>query len=59
MNNESHIELGRIDSWLDQFAKDETDSTYLCFLRMLADYKRLETESIYSEIEREEKRVKP
>lgn len=59
MNNESHIDLERIDTWLDLFVKDEADSTYLCFLRMLAYYKRFELESIYRAIEREKKELKP
>jgi hypothetical protein len=54
-NCEEHSrELGRIGKWLYEFAKTDNDSTYLLFLRLLADYRHLQAQNMESAIEREE-----
>ena len=49
-------ELGMISTWLEEFAKNDDDKTYICFLRLLADYRRLQSQEIEAAIEREERR---
>lgn len=51
-------ELGRIGMWLDGFGKKDTDNVYLCFLRMLADFRRLQAQELDVAIEEEEKQNK-
>lgn len=53
---EDSRELGRIASWLDGFATSDKDSTYLCFLRLLADYRHHQAQLLDNAIEREEVR---
>lgn len=56
-NHEEHSrELGRIRLWLHEFAKTDNDSTYLLFLRLLADYQHLQAQNMQNAIEREEAR---
>jgi hypothetical protein len=40
------LELAKISMWVDDFLKDPYDSTYLCVLRLLADYRRLQSQEI-------------
>lgn len=47
-------ELSLIGCWLDDFAKDENDSAYLCFLRVLAELRNCQAQIIETAIEREE-----
>jgi len=58
MNEEERygLELGKIGMWVEDFAKDNNDSTYLCFLRLLADYRSLQAQAMDVAIEREEER---
>lgn len=49
-------ELGRIASWLEEFAPNEHDTTYLLFLRLLADYRHQQAQVINDAVEREEMR---
>jgi hypothetical protein len=53
---EDSCELGRIASWLEDFAATDHDSTYLCFLRLLADYRHLQAQVMDNAVEREEMR---
>lgn len=39
-------ELGKISVWVEDFAKDPDDTTYLCVLRLLADYRRLQAQEV-------------
>lgn len=39
-------ELGKISVWVEEFAKNPDDTTYLCVLRLLADYRRLQSQEI-------------
>ena len=50
-------ELGRIASWLEGFASTEHDTTYLLFLRLLADYNRTQAQVIHNAVEIEERRA--
>ena len=47
-------ELRRISCWLDEFAKDDNDGAYLCFLRVLAELRNCQTQILETAIEREE-----
>ena len=49
-------ELARIAMHLDGFASSNNDSTYLCFLRLLADYRHLQAMAAEAAIEREEEK---
>ena len=44
--------LGKICIWVEDFAKDPEDSTYLCVLRLLADYRRLQAQEVEEVIEK-------
>jgi len=44
--------LGKICMWVEDFAKDREDSTYLCVLRLLADYRRLQMQEVEEAIEK-------
>jgi hypothetical protein len=50
------LELGKIAMWLEDFDKADSDSTYLCFLRFLADYRHLQAQALDNAVEREEER---
>lgn len=39
-------ELGKISIWVEDFVKDPDDTTYICVLRLLADYRRLQTQEV-------------
>lgn len=53
-------ELGKIGMWLEDFWADENDSTYLCFLRLLAEFRHLQAQSVDRAVEiEEEKNGKP
>ena len=57
-NYEQHSrELGRIGSWLEEFATNEHDTTYLLFLRLLADYRHQQAQVMDNAVEREERRA--
>jgi archaellum component FlaC len=45
-------EINRIAVWVEPFAADPNESTYLCVLRLLADYRLLQTQEVEEEIER-------
>lgn len=47
-------ELTLISCWLDEFAKDDNDSAYLCFLRVLAELRNCQAQILETAIEREE-----
>jgi hypothetical protein len=49
-------QLTLISCWLDDFAKDENDSAYLCFLRALAELRNCQAQIIETAIEREEQK---
>lgn len=49
-------ELGKIGMWLEDFAATEHDTTYLLFLRLLADYRHLQAQVLDNAVEREEMR---
>jgi hypothetical protein len=40
------LELGKICMWVEDFAKNPDDTTYLCFLRLLADYRRFQAQEV-------------
>jgi hypothetical protein len=44
--------LGKICMWVEDFAKDPDDTTYLCVLRLLADYRRLQMQEVEEAIEK-------
>jgi hypothetical protein len=50
----SRMELGKTCMWLEDFAAEDNDSTYICFLRLLCDYRRLQIQEMEEAIEREE-----
>jgi len=51
---ESHSRmLGRIASLVEDFAKNEEDTTLLCVLRLLQEYHYTKAESLQSYIDRE------
>lgn len=53
-------ELNKIGMWLEDFWADENDSTYLCFLRLLAEFRHLQAQSVDRAVEiEEEKNGKP
>ena len=52
-----HQQLKLIDLHLEEFVKSDTDTTYLCFLRLLADYRHLQTMAASSAIAHEEARI--
>lgn len=54
----SRMELGKICMWLEDFANQDTDGTYICLLRLLCDYRRLQMQEMEAAIEREEARNK-
>lgn len=54
MNRDPQQELSCIAIHLEEFVKSDNDSTYLCFLRLLADYRALQAQAAESAIEREE-----
>jgi hypothetical protein len=47
-------ELTLINCWLDDFAKDDNDGAYLCFLRVLAELRNCQAQILETAIEREE-----
>jgi hypothetical protein len=47
-------ELSLISCWIGEFAKDDNDSAYLCFLRVLAELRNCQAQIIETAIEREE-----
>jgi hypothetical protein len=47
-------ELTLISCWLDEFAKDDNDSAYLCFLRVLAELRNCQAQVLETAIEKEE-----
>jgi hypothetical protein len=47
-------ELTLISCWLDEFAKDDNDGAYLCFLRVLAELRNCQAQILETAIEREE-----
>lgn len=49
-------ELGKIGMWLYEFAQTEHDTTYLLFLRLLADYRHLQAQNMDDAVDRQEKR---
>ena len=49
-------ELSLISCWLDDFAKDDNDGAYLCFLRVLAELRNCQAQIIETAIEREEQK---
>jgi hypothetical protein len=51
-------ELGKISMWLDDFAANDSDGTYICFLRLICDYRRLQAQELEEFIQREEARNK-
>jgi hypothetical protein len=50
-------QLNLIRLHLEDFVKSDTDTTYLRFLRLLADYRHLQTIALASAIAREESRI--
>jgi hypothetical protein len=50
-------ELGKIGMWLEDFAKTDDDTTYLLFLRLLADYRRQQAQVMDNAVEREKRRA--
>jgi hypothetical protein len=52
-DNDAHIELGRIATWLDEFIQDDTDTTYMAFLRLLREYYTLQADVVDAALERE------
>ncbi len=50
--------LGKICMWVEDFAKDPDDTTYLCVLRLLADYRRLQMQEVEDAIEKLENETK-
>lgn len=58
MSNQDEIMLGQIASWLDDFIKDEKDTTYLGFLRLLRDYRSLQVFELEKAIEYQEMKIK-
>jgi hypothetical protein len=58
MNNDDHsLMLGRIASYVEDFAETTEDSTLLCVLRLLVAYHELKQAELYRAIEREEGEV--
>jgi hypothetical protein len=49
-------ELSLISCWLDDFAKDDNDGAYLCFLRVLAELRNCQAQILETAIEREEQK---
>jgi len=47
-------ELTLISCWLDEFAKDDNDGAYLCFLRVLAELRNCQAQILETAIEKEE-----
>ncbi len=47
-------ELTLINCWLDDFAKDDNDGAYLCFLRVLAELRNCQAQILETAIEKEE-----
>jgi hypothetical protein len=45
-----------ISCWLDDFAKDDNDGAYLCFLRVLAELRNCQAQILETAIEREEQK---
>ena len=59
MNNENHSQmLGRIASYVEDFAESDDDTTLVCVLRLLAVVYELKADQIYRAIEREEEKNK-
>ena len=60
MTNEqiAQSELGMIASYVDEFAEKETDSTYMCVLRLLEKYRGLQSLEMEEAIRRETERKK-
>ena len=56
-HNDHSRELSRISMWLDEFAKTEHDSAYLCFLRLLSEYRQAQAHILDDAIAREEARL--
>jgi hypothetical protein len=50
--------LGKICMWVEDFSKDPDDTTYLCVLRLLADYRRLQMQEVEEAIEKLENQTK-
>jgi hypothetical protein len=57
-NYEQHSrELGKIGMWLEDFAATDDDTTYLLFLRLLADYRHQQAQVMDNAVEIEERRA--
>lgn len=55
MNNENHSQmLGRIASYVEDFAESPDDTTLICVLRLLAVCYELKADEMHRAIEREE-----
>jgi len=55
MSDENHSQmLGRIAAYVEEFAKLEDDTTFLCVLRLLAEYHELKADELHRAVEREE-----
>jgi hypothetical protein len=54
INELKHLEreVGKTHMWVEDFAKNPEDSTYLCVLRLLADYRRLQAHEVEEAIEK-------
>jgi hypothetical protein len=50
--------LGRIASYVEDFAESDDDTTLVCVLRLLAVVYELKADQIYRAIEREEEKNK-
>lgn len=48
INELKHLEceVGKTHMWVEEFAENPDDSTYLCVLRLLADYRRLQAQEV-------------
>ena len=53
----THQQLSLIGLHLEEFVEADTDTTYLLFLRLLADYRHLQTIAASEAIAREEARI--
>lgn len=55
MNEENHSQmLGRIASYVEDFAESDDDTTLVCVLRLLAVVYELKADEMHRAIEREE-----
>jgi hypothetical protein len=59
MRGENHSQmLGRIASYVEDFAQSDDDTTLVCVLRLLAVVHELKADAIHRAIEREEEENK-